>query len=68
MAPPITSARSVAMATSSACTHMPRVTARGKWSRHSSGRFRPVARPSLADRVWISMASRLATTITHTSR
>ena len=30
MAPPITSARSVAMATSSACTHMPRVTAPGE--------------------------------------
>ncbi|SIM69548.1 hypothetical protein SAMN04489832_1464 [Micromonospora cremea] len=67
-APPITSARSVAIATSSACTHITRLTGRGRRSRHSSGRLRPVARPSLAVSVWTSMAIRLATTTTQTSR
>ena len=68
IAPPITSARSVAMATSSACTHMSRDTGRGKVSRHISGRSRPVAMPSFAVRVWISIAMRFAATITHSSR
>ena len=68
MAPPRTSARSVAMATSSACTHSPRVTGFGKWSRHSSGRLFPVAMPALAERYWMSMAIRLLTTRTQISR
>jgi hypothetical protein len=68
MAPPMISARSVAIATSSACTHRPRVTGRGKCSRHSSGRLRPVARPILPDSDWMSIAMTLAATITHTSR
>ena len=68
IAPPITSARSVAIATNSACTHIPRDTGRGNRSRHSSGRLLPVASPSFADRVWMSMASRLAPMITHSSR
>ena len=66
-AAPTNSARSVAMAMSSACTHRPRDTARGRCSRHSSGRSRPVATPILADRYCTSMAIRLATTITQTS-
>ena len=56
------------MATSSACTQRPRVTGRGKLSRQSSGRFLPVAMPALAERYWISIAIRLLTTITQTSR
>ena len=67
-APPITSARSVAIATHSACTHSPMLTRRGKVSRQTSGRLRPVASPSLADRDWISIAMTLAATITHSSR
>ena len=67
-APPITSARSVAMATSSACAHMTRFSGRGRCSRHSSGRLRPVARPSLAVSVCTSMAARFAATTTQTSR
>ena len=35
-------------------------TQRGKRSRHTSGRLRPVAMPSLADRYWTSIAIRLA--------
>ena len=68
MAPPSTSARSVAMATNSACSHSPRVTGCGKWSRHSSARLFPVAMPALAERYWISMAIRLLTTSTQISR
>ena len=56
------------MATSSACTHRPRVTGRGKCSRHSSGRLRPVARPILPDSDWMSIAIALAATMTQTSR
>ena len=56
------------MAMSSAWTHSPQVTGRGKWSRHSSGRLRPVAMPILADRFWISIAIRLAASSTHSSR
>ena len=41
IAAPTNSARSVAMAMSSAWTHRPQVTGRGKCSRHSSGRLRP---------------------------
>ncbi len=58
------SARSVAMAISSACTHSPPAAARGRYARHSSGRSRPVATPVLADRYCTSMAITLATTIT----
>ena len=53
IAAPTNSARSVAMAIASACTHRPKVTGRGKCSRHSSGRLRPVAMPVLADRYCI---------------
>ena len=68
MAAPTNSARSVAMAMSSACTHSPQVTGLGKCSRHSSGRLRPVAMPTLADRFWISIAMRFAASRTHSSR
>ena len=66
-AAPTNSATSVAMATSSACTHSPRETARGNRSRQISGRSRPLATPSLADSYCTSMATRLASTTTHTS-
>ena len=68
IAAPTNSARSVAIATSSACTHSPHVTGRGKCSRHSSGRLRPVATPIFADRFWMSIAMRFAATMTHSRR
>ena len=68
IAAPTNSARSVAIAISSAWTHRPQVTGRGKCSRHSSGRLRPVAMPTLADRYWMSIAIRFAARITHSSR
>jgi hypothetical protein len=37
------------------------------WSRHSSGRLRPVASPTFADSVWISIPIRFATRTTHSS-
>ena len=63
-APPTTSARSVTITTSSACSHKPMVIDRGKASRQCSDRLRPVARPSLADRYWMSIAITLARMIT----
>ncbi len=68
IAAPTNSARSVAMAISSAWTQRPLDTGRGKCSRHSSGRLFPVTTPTFADRYWMSMAIRLATRITHSSR
>ena len=67
IAAPTNSARSVAIAISSAWTHRPQVTGRGKCSRQSSGRFLPVAMPIFAERFWISMAIRLALKSTHNS-
>ena len=67
IAAPTNSARSVAIAIASACSHSPNVTGFLKCSRHSSGRLRPVAMPVLADRYWTSIAIRFAATITHTS-
>ncbi len=67
-AAPMNSARSVAIAMTSACTQSKNVTGRGKRARHTSGRFLPVAIPSLADIDWMSMAMRLETRITHNSR
>ena len=58
----------MAIATPSACTHSPMLTFRGKVSRQTSGRLRPVARPSFADSDWISIAVMLAATMTHSSR
>jgi hypothetical protein len=66
-APPTISARSVAIATASACSHSPRVTGFGSCSRQLVARSRPVASPSLAVRLWMSIAIRLAATITHSS-
>ena len=68
IAAPTNSARSVAIAISSAWIQSPIVARRGKCSRHSSGRFLPVAMPTLADRYWISIAIRLAASMTHSSR
>ena len=67
-APPITSARSVAMATNSACTHMHPVHRSGQAFPAQLGRLRPVARPSFAVSVCTSIAIRFATTTTQTSR
>ena len=61
------SARSVAIAMTSACTQRNRVTALGNRSRQTSGRFLPVAIPSLADIDWMSIAIRFAVRITHSS-
>ena len=68
IAAPTNSARSVAIAMISAWTHNPQVTGRGSASRASSGRLRPVATPTLADRYCTSIAIRFAAMITHTSR
>ena len=67
-AAPTTSATSVDMATTSAWIQRPIEAGREKVWRHSSGRFLPVAMPSFADWVWISIATRLAATTTHSSR
>ena len=67
IAAPTNSARSVAIAIASACSQRPNVTGRLKCSRHSSGRFLPVAMPVLADRYWTSIAIRFAATMTHSS-
>jgi hypothetical protein len=66
-AAPRNSARSVAIAMNSAWIHSPIEVLREKRSRQTSGRFRPVAIPSFADSVWISIAIRLEATITQTS-
>ena len=68
-APPITSAMSVAIATSSACTQYAR-RAHGLRMRSPSvsGRLRPVTMPSLADRYWMSQAITLPSTTTQTRR
>ena len=66
-AAPRNSARSVAIAISSACTQRPRDVLRENWSRQTSGRLRPVAIPSFAESVWISIAIRFETRITQQS-
>src|ERR671934_55066 len=66
-AAPRNSARSVAIAMTSACTHSPRDVRREKRSRQTSGRFRPVAMPSFAESIWISIAIRFDARITHAS-
>ncbi len=55
------------MAMSSAWIQRKIVTGRGKRSRHTSGRFRPVAMPSLALIDWMSIAIRFAERTTHSS-
>ena len=67
-AAPRNSARSVAIAIASACTQSStEVRCENCW-RQTSGRFRPVAIPSFADSVWITIAIRLEATTTQTSR
>ena len=66
-AAPTNSARSVAIATTSACNHSIMFARRPNLSRHSSGRLRPVESPALEVRYWTRMAMRLAITMTHTS-
>ena len=68
IAAPRNSARSVAIAITSACTQSPIEVRRENCSRQTSGRLLPVAIPSLADSVWISIAIRFEATITQTSR
>ena len=66
-AAPRNSARSVAMATSSISTHMIHTTGAGNARGTARPGSAPVAMPSLADSVWISMAIRLLATTTHSS-
>jgi len=66
-AAPRNSARSVAIAISSACTQSPSDVRRENRSRQISGRLRPVAIPSFAERSWISIAIRFEATITQAS-
>ena len=66
-AAPRNSARSVAIAITSACTQRPTEVLFEKLSRQSSGRLRPVAIPTLADSVWISIAIRFEARITQQS-
>ena len=66
-AAPTNSARSVAIAIASACSHSSTTTRNGNRSRQTSGRLRPVAMPSLALSDWMSMAIRLAASTTQSS-
>ena len=68
IAAPMNSARSVAIAITSACSQSRIETRRGKRSRQTSGRFRPVAIPSFALIDWMSIAIRFAPSTTHSSR
>ena len=68
IAAPMNSAMSVAIAMISAWIHSSTVAARGKRSRHTSGRFMPVAIPSFALIDWITIPIRLAMRMTHSSR
>ena len=55
------------MAIASAWSQSPTVLRWENCSRHTSGRLRPVAIPSFADSIWISIAIRFEATITHRS-
>ncbi len=68
IAAPMNSARSVAIAMISAWTQRRKLTGREKRSRHTSGRFIPVAIPSFALDDWISIPIRFAVRITQSSR
>ena len=68
IAPPTTSATSVAIATTSAWIQRKTLTPVGYRSRHSSGRLRWVTRPSFEVEYWINIPARLATTMTQTRR
>ena len=67
IAPPITSATSVAIATISACIQKASRAGRLSFAPIASGSERPVTRPSFADRYWTSPAITFARTITHSS-
>ena len=67
IAAPRNSARSVAIAITSACSQSPMVTRCGSSSRQTSARLRPVATPSFAERPCTSIAMMLDATTTHTS-
>ena len=54
------------MAITSAWIQRPTVVLGENCSRQTSGRLRPVAMPSFADNVWISLAIRFEATITQT--
>ncbi|CPZ88013.1 Uncharacterised protein [Mycobacteroides abscessus] len=68
MAPPTTSAKSVAMATNSACSQNVSRVGRAMRSPIASGSDCPVTRPSFAERYCTSPAITLAVTITQTSK
>ncbi len=67
-AAPSTSARSVAIAITSAWTQSPKLTRRERLSRQTSARLRPVAIPSFAESVWTSIAMRFAASTAHSRR
>ena len=67
MAAPMNSARSVAIAMTSAWIHNPTTAGNGNFCRQTSARFIPVAMPSLALIDWTSIAIRLAARTTHKS-
>ena len=56
------------MAITSAWIQSPNETARGNRSRQTSARFIPVAIPSFAESVWMSIAIRFEQRITQSSR
>ena len=66
-AAPMNSARSVAIAIASAWIQSANDVRREKRSRHTSGRLRPVAIPSLALIDWMIIAMMFAARITHSS-
>ena len=68
IAAPRNSARSVAMATISINAHIVQTAPGWNRSRQCSARFLPVAMPSLAERLWSSMAIRLLASTTQSSR
>ena len=67
-AAPSTSARSVAIAITSAWSQSPNVTLRGKLSRQTSARLRPVAIPSFAESVCTTIAIRFEASTAQSSR
>ena len=68
IAAPVNSARSVAIAITSAWIQRRKLVRREKRSRHISGRFRPVAMPSFALIAWMSIAIRFAIRTTQSRR
>ena len=58
---------SVDIAMISACTHIPQRERAGEVVAHDLGEFWSVTIPSLAERYWISIATRFAASTTHSS-